>query len=101
MCSHVGPDVLACWSWDRGGAISGRFVILSFLVLFVVPKGKVQWDFCNAVGMLVLMCWHVGPGIDEVPTQAGLAYCLVLFFLVPEGKVQRDFCNASCLSDLL
>ena len=36
---HVGPDVLACWYWDRGGANSGRFVILSCLILFVVPKG--------------------------------------------------------------
>ena len=56
------------------------------------------WSLC--VGMLVLMCWHVGPGIEEVPTQAGLSYCLVIF-VVPEGKVQMDFCNASYLSDLL
>ena len=45
---HVGPDVLACCSWDRGGAKSGRFVILSCLFVFIVPEGKVQRDFCNA-----------------------------------------------------
>ena len=43
------------------------------------------------------MGWNVGPGIEEVSTQAG---CLVLF-VVPEGKFQRDFCNASCLSHVL
>ena len=48
MCWHVGPDLLTCWSWDRGGANSGRFVILSCLILFVVPEGKVQREFCNA-----------------------------------------------------
>ena len=37
------------------------------------------WPLC--IGMLVLMCWHVDPGIGEVPTQAGLSYCLVFFFL--------------------
>ena len=45
---HVGPNVLACCTLDRGGANSGRFVILSFLVLFAVPESKVQRDFCNA-----------------------------------------------------
>ena len=50
---------------------------------------------------LVLLCWQVGPGIEEVPF--GLVFHTVLYFLFvfPEGKRQRDFCNASCLSDLL
>ena len=64
---HVGPDVLACWSWDRGCANKGRFGIMSCLVLFVVPEGKVQRNFCNAnclsdlllilAGHCVLACW--------------------------------------------
>ena len=48
VCWHVGPYVLACWSWERGGANSGRFVILFSFVLFVVPDGQAQRDFCNA-----------------------------------------------------
>ena len=41
VCWNVGPDVFKCLYWDRGGANSDRFVILSCLVLFVVPEGKV------------------------------------------------------------
>ena len=48
VCWHVGPDVLACWSWNRGNANSGKFVLLSCLVLFEVAEGKVQRYFCNA-----------------------------------------------------
>ena len=47
LCWHVGPDVLACRYWDREGSNSGRFVILSLLILFVVPKSKVQGDLGN------------------------------------------------------
>ena len=45
---HVGPNELACWSWDRGDANSGSIIILSFLVLFVVSESKVQRAFCIA-----------------------------------------------------
>ena len=48
VCWHVGPNVLACWSWDRGGANSGRYVILFCLVLFVVREDNVQRDICDA-----------------------------------------------------
>ena len=29
VCWHVGPDVLMCRPWDRGGVNSGRFVVVS------------------------------------------------------------------------
>ena len=67
FCWHVGPDVFKCLYWDRGGANSDRFVILTCLGLFVVPECKVQRDFCNAsclsdlllilAGPCVLACW--------------------------------------------
>ena len=61
LCWDVGPDVLACWSYDRVVANSGRFVILSFLILFVVPEDKAQRDFCNAICLSDLLCILAGP----------------------------------------
>ena len=55
VCLHVVPDVFAGWSWERGGAKSGRFVILSCLVVFVVAEDKFQRDFCYACCTSVLL----------------------------------------------
>ena len=43
MCWHVGPGVLACWSWS---------VSLLILALFTLMKNT----------LLVMACWFVDPG---------------------------------------
>ena len=79
---HVGPGIEAVPN-------SGMYVILSYLVLFIVPEDKVQWDFCILIYyefLLVLVHWHVGPGIEEVTFRKVCHTVLYfLFVVISEG----------------
>ena len=66
MCWHVGPGVLACWSWRVGLLILALFILMKytliygFLACLTVQFESYLVQFLSHFGQLVVILDHFG-----------------------------------------